>query len=167
MKKKTTTEKKKPDFSMTIPAQVLEEAGIADAKCAELHRLKHCAAVLQGRMTAFELVEAILSLNSLSELLAVQLSKACGACDGCGACADDSDKVKVPPVLLDELGIPRDAKLEAYADPDEGLILVGPADYEHDLSDIPGDFLKMLSDAGVCLGALEEHLKMEDVVYGD
>lgn len=166
MKKKTTTEKEKSDFSMTIPSAILEEVGIAEVKCAELHRLKHCAAVLQGRMTAFEMIEAILSLNSLSEFLTVRLSKACGACDDCGACADDSDEVKVPPALLDELGIPRDARLEAYADQDNGLILVGPADYDHTLADVPEDFLQMLSDAGVCLGALEEHLKLEDIVYG-
>lgn len=167
MKSNTTAEKKNTDFSMTIPSKVLEEVGIAEAKCAELHRLKHCAAVLQGRMTAFELIEAILSLNSLSEFLTVRLSKECGVCDDCGACADDTDEVRVPLELLDELSIPRNAKLEAYADQDEGLILVGPADYDHDLSDIPGDFLKMLCDAGVCLGALDKHLKLEDIVYGD
>jgi hypothetical protein len=46
------------------------------------------------------------------------------------------------------------------------LILVGPASYEHDLTDIPEDFLKMLTDAGVCIGKLQELLMLEDTVYG-
>ena len=46
---------KKSDFSMTIPSQLLEDAGIAGAKCAELHGLRHCVAVLQGKMTAREI----------------------------------------------------------------------------------------------------------------
>ena len=166
MKIKMSTEKKQ-NFSMTIPSSALEETGIAESKCAELHQLKHCVAVLQGKMTAYELIETILDINKLSEYLTVQLSKVCGACDDCGACEQPQDSgIKVPPELLDELDIPRGTKLEAYADPDEGLILVGPASYDHDLADIPEDFLKMLTDAGVCIGKLQELLMLEDTVYG-
>lgn len=167
MKNEQTRSKSTPDFSLTIPSMVLEDSGISSVRSAELHQLRHCVVTLQGRMTALELIEAILDLNMLSESLAVHLSTVCGSCDGCGDCADDSEEIKVPAELLDELGIPRDSKLEAYADPDEGLILVGQACYDHDLSDIPCDFLNMLSDAGVCLGALEEHLALEDTVYGE
>ena len=164
-----TTEKKKTDFSMTIPSAALEEAGIAAAKCAELHHLKHCVAVLQGKLTAFEMIEAIESLSKLAEFLTVQLSKVCGCCDGCDACGEvleNEQDITVPPELLDELDIPRNAKLEAYADPDEGLIIIGPANYEHDISDVPDDFLRMLVAAGVCISELEEHLMTEDIVYG-
>ena len=158
---------KKSDFSMTIPSQLLEDAGIAEAKCAELHRLRHCVAVLQGKMTAQEMLEAIESLSKLTEFLTVELAKACGICDGCGACADDLDEIKVPPELLDEAGISRDARLEAYVDQDNGLILVGSADCDHDLSDVPDDLLQVLVAAGVCVGRLEEHLAEDDIVYGE
>lgn len=152
---------------MTIPSSALEETGIAESKCAELHQLKHCVAVLQGKMTAYELIETILDINKLSEYLSVQLSKVCGACDDCGSCAQPQEsKIKVPPELLDELNLPHNAKLEAYTDQDNRLILVGPASYEHDLTDIPEDFLKMLTDAGVCIGKLQELLMLEDTVYG-
>jgi len=158
---------KKSDLSMTIPSQLLEDAGIAEAKCAELHRLRHCVAVLQGKMTALEMIEAIESISKLAEFLTVQLAKACGICDGCGACADDLDEIKVPPELLDEAGISRDARLEAYVDQDNGLILVGSADCDHDLSDVPDDLLQVLVAAGVCVGRLEEHLAEDDIVYGE
>ncbi len=158
---------KKSDFSMTIPSQLLEDAGIAGAKCAELHSLRHCVAVLQGKMTAQEMLEAIESISELAEFLTVQLAKSCGVCDGCGACADDLDEIKVPPELLDEAGISRDARLEAYVDQDNGLILVGSADCDHDLSDVPDDLLQVLVAAGVCVGRLEEHLAEDDIVYGE
>jgi hypothetical protein len=158
---------KKSDLSMTIPSQLLEDAGIAEAKCAELHRLRHCVAVLQGKMTALEMIEAIESISKLAEFLTVQLAKACGICDGCGACGDDLDEIKVPPELLDEAGISRDARLEAYVDQDNGLILVGSADCDHDLSDVPDDLLQVLVAAGVCVGRLEEHLAEDDIVYGE
>jgi hypothetical protein len=167
MKVKASTEKKKQGFGMTIPESVMVETGIAEAKCAELHRLKHCVAVLQGKMTAYELIETIRDINKLSEFLTVQLSKACGTCDDCGSCVQPQEsKIKVPPELLDELNLPHNAKLEAYPDQDNRLILVGPASYEHDLTDIPEDFLKMLTDAGVCIGKLQELLMLEDTVYG-
>src|SRR5574344_912287 len=96
---------KKSDFSMTIPSQLLEDAGIAGAKCAELHGLRHCVAVLQGKMSAREMLEAIESLSKLAEFLTVQLAKSCGVCDGCSACGDaleSEQEIKVPPELLDE-----------------------------------------------------------------
>lgn len=158
---------KKSDFSMTIPSQLLEDAGIAEAKCAELHSLRHCVAVLQGKMTAQEMLEAIESLSKLAEFLTVQLAKSCGVCDDCGACADDLNEIKVPPELLDEAGISHDARLEAYVDQDNGLILVGSADCDHDLSDVPDDLLQVLVAAGVCVGRLEEHLMEDDIVYGE
>ena len=115
MKVKASTEKKKQGFGMTIPESVMVETGIAEAKCAELHRLKHCVAVLQGKMTAYELIETIRDINKLSEFLTVQLSKACGTCDDCGSCVQPQEsKIKVPPELLDELNLPHNAKLEAY-----------------------------------------------------
>ena len=158
---------KKSDFSMTIPSQLLEDAGIAEAKCAELHRLRHCVAVLQGKMTAQEMLEAIESISKLAEFLTVQLAKACGICDGCGDAPESEQEIKVPPELLDEAGISHDARLEAYVDQDNGLILVGSADCDHDLSDVPDDLLQVLVAAGVCVGRLEEHLTEDDIVYGE
>ena len=155
---------KKSDFSMTIPSQLLEDAGIAGAKCAELHRLRHCVAVLQGKMTAQEMLEAIESISELAEFLTVQLAKSCGVCDDA---PESEQEIKVPPELLDEAGISRDARLEAYVDQDNGLILVGSADCDHDLSAVPDDLLQVLVAAGVCVGRLEEHLTEDDIVYGE
>ena len=134
--KNTQNTTKRTDLSMTIPSPILEGSGIAEAKCAELHQLRHCVAVLQGKMTTYELIEAIESISGLAESLTTHLADVCGICGGCDACnetLEGEQEIKIPPELLDELNIPRSAKLEAYADPDEGLILVGRANYEHDL----------------------------------
>jgi len=168
--KNTQNTTKKHGLSITIPSPILEGSGIAEAKCAELHQLRHCVAVLQGKMTAYELIETIESLSGLVESLTAHLNDVCGICGGCDACNDTLEgeqEIKIPPALLDELDIPRDAKLEAYADTDESLILVGRANYEHDISDVPDDLLEMLVTAGVCVSELEEHLMEDDVIYGE
>ena len=118
--KNTQNTTKRTDLSMTIPSPILEGSGIAEAKCAELHQLRHCVAVLQGKMTTYELIEAIESISGLAESLTTHLADVCGICGGCDACnetLEGEQEIKIPPELLDELNIPRSAKLEAYTDP--------------------------------------------------
>jgi hypothetical protein len=91
---------------MTIPSPILEGSGIAEAKCAELHQLRHCVAVLQGKMTTYELIEAIESISGLAESLTTHLADVCGICGGCDACnetLEGEQEIKIPPELLDEL----------------------------------------------------------------
>ena len=115
--KNTQNTTKRTDLSMTIPSPILEGSGIAEAKCAELHQLRHCVAVLQGKMTTYELIEAIESISGLAESLTTHLADVCGICGGCDASnetLEGEQEIKIPPELLDELNIPRSAKLEAY-----------------------------------------------------
>ncbi len=74
--------------------------------------------------------------------------KPCGACaasrDGrpaewvasCSLChdlLDESQSIRIPGYLLEEAGIPTEAKLEAYTDEDSGEITVVKADIQQDI----------------------------------
>jgi antitoxin component of MazEF toxin-antitoxin module len=159
--------------ALTIPAAVMEMSGLAKTKRMEIHSLDHAAVVLKCRMTAMELIKTIESLKNFTTELTVHLTKVCGSCQDCENCSVDfsddysGDEIRIPNELLDEAGIPRDAKLAAYADRDDGSVTIVRVDYEFDLSDVPQDLLDIFISSGICLAELEEHLMTEDVVYGD
>ena len=102
----------------------------------EVHALEKTLVVLKGRMTALELLTAAWSLHRLAVELNGHLAKVCGFCDGCGGECPFSE--------------------DAMSDP-KGSPLLGK---------LPETVLEMLREAGICLGELEEHLLLEDTVYG-
>ena len=170
MKASYGSKKEESKIGHEIPAVCLEKAGIMETRCAEIHTKENLIAVIKGKMTAFELCDTISALCGLASILTSHLAQVCGYCDGCDACGEvleNEQNIKIPHDLLDELGIPRNAKLDAYADPDEGLILVGPADYEHDISDISDGLIKTLVAVGACISELDEHLMSGEIVYGE
>jgi len=71
----------------------------------ELHTLEGAAVVLNGRMTAPELLATAQSLHALAAELLTHLALACGQCCGCGKCPDPADEDSplsgLPPELLD------------------------------------------------------------------
>lgn len=46
-------------------------------------------------------------------------------------------------------------------------VTLAMAGYSYDLRDVPENILELLSRLDVCMGALENHLIAEDVIYGD
>ncbi len=74
--------------------------------------------------------------------------------------------VSIPGYLLEEAGIPVDAKLEAYTDKDSGQITVVEADVQQDITDVPPGILTVLAQSGVCLAELDELIMLEEIVYG-
>lgn len=133
--------------------------------------------VLQGQMTAMELLTAARSLQDLAVDLHMHLAKVCGQCDGCGENAEnggegcplanlEADGIDLPDYLRREAGIPEGAKLCAEVDEEENTVTIFPAGYDHDLRDIPPGMLEMFLAANVCLGELEERLIVGDTVYG-
>lgn len=153
--------------NLVIPAAALKVSGF-EAEKVELHALKDAVVILKGRMTAMELVNAIDALAQLSTELIVELSKACGHCDGCeDGCPfdeDEEDEIALPDYLREEAGIPQDAKL--CAEVEEGAVTIMEAGYEFDLRDVPHPLLQFFHMNGTCVGELEEHLIVEDIVYG-
>lgn len=163
--------KENASSTLTIPATALKLSGFADQEKVEIHTAPSVVAILKGRMTAMEMVQAIESFSALAGDLTLQLAKICGPCDGCGGeCPFEEDggcDVDLPDYLREEAGIPAGAKLCAYVDEDENTVTIAEAGYDHDLRDVPPHLLELLDQCGVCLGELEERIILEDVVYGN
>ena len=91
-----------------------------------------------------------------------------------GICCEDCDQdetedavtIKLPEFILEEAGIPKNAKLCAFTTEASGEVTVMEADYKHDLTDVPEDMLRLLKDIGVCLSCLNECLMSERIIYG-
>ncbi len=143
---------------------------------AEYHVKDNAIVVLKGRMTAMEMIRAAQSLQELAVDLYTSLAKVCGRCDGCGDAGDrdefcpmeslDETSITLPKYLREEAGIPEDAKLCAVVNDADGSVTISAAGYDHDLRDVPAETLEMFAVAGTCIGALEEHLVLGDIVYG-
>ncbi len=118
-----------------------------------------------------ELIYTIKELGVLASDLTVQLAKSCGCFHDCEECSAEgydanTERITLPDFLLDEAGIPKDAKLGAIVNEDDNTVTIGEVDYDYDLSDVPGDLLDVLIASGVCIAELEKHLVLEDFVYG-
>ncbi len=88
----------------------------------------------------------------------------------CALCQDlleASEDIRLPEHLLEEAGIPMNAKLKAHADEDSGAITVTEADDEYDINDVPLGIRTVLAQSGICLAQLHELIAMEEIVYGD
>jgi len=134
------------------------------------------------KMTAINLVNTITTFSKLGADLTAKLAKACGFCDNCGeigkgtpaswaaecdVCAellDTKNDIRVPDYLRDEAGIALKAKLTAETDVESGAIILGEAGYDYDISDVPPELLGVFRLSGVCLGELDEALRLERVI---
>jgi hypothetical protein len=180
---------------IALPEFACELCGFTGEETLELHAAEDTLVVLKEQMTAMELIHAIDALGGIASELTVILAKACGFCDNCGDgnsehCADcDSSKdgpvewvkdcelcrdllngdeaIRVPEYLLEEAGIPKDSKLQAYVDEDSGEITIAEADTQYDIADVPAGIRAVLAQSGVCLAGLDELLMLEKIVYGD
>lgn len=134
------------------------------------------------KMTAINLVNAITTFSELGEDLAAKLAKACGFCDNCGdngkgtpaswvaecdLCAEllaIKNDIRVPEYLRDEAGITLKAKLTAKTDGESREIILSEAGYDYDISDVSPELLEVFRSTGVCLGALDEAMRLERVI---
>jgi len=87
-------------------------------------------------------------------------------CSLCHELLDDQQHIRIPDYLLEEAGIPMDAKLEAYTEEGSGEITVVEADIQNDITDVPPEIISMLAAAGVCLAHLDELVMDGGTVYG-
>lgn len=158
------------DKSLSIPAAAVKVSGFAHGDPVELHAQDQALVLLKQQMTAAELIRAVDGLHKLTMELIVHLAKVCGPCDGCnGQCPFgdfEYDDITLPDDLREEAGIPAGAKLCAYVDEEENTVTIAEAGYDHDLRDVPEDLLEVLESLGICMGELEEHLMVGDLVYG-
>ena len=99
-------------------------------------------------------------------MYAIRSYYADGRCECCEE-VEEAVNIKLPDFLLEEAGIPKNAKLCACTEENSGVVKVMEAEYKHDLSDAPEDVLQKLKSLGVSLSKLNKSLMSEEIVYGE
>lgn len=157
------------DKNINLPVEEMEDLETMDCEEIEITALEGVVVAMKASMNVMELIKVAEGLKNLSEELIVHLAEVCGRCDDCSYCEryEEYDEIIVPDYLLEEAGIPRDAKLCACTEEDSGEIIVMQADYDYDISDIPQFVIDIFEKSGICISELEERLMMEDIVYGE
>ena len=170
MKQTKQTRETKPNIKGFLCLPITEEAEkkIGDVGKLEATTIKNGLVFMKSEMTAMEVVETLKGLKQVVEELYFTLADAhsnCECCD-CPAETEDAVSIKLPQFILEDAGIPKDAKLCAYTDEGSGEVTVIEAEYKHDLSDVPKDILQMLKAMGVCMTSLNNRLMSEEIIYG-
>ena len=132
------------NHEIVIPAEDLEEAGLAGFDRLELHLLDQAAVVIPGEMTARELIGVSAPLLKLASELIDNLLGACSDCDNCGGQG---------PCSLVADGLP------------EGREEAEVSGEELELFKLPPEIQRLLREHKVCLLNLEEKLQNGDWVY--
>jgi hypothetical protein len=157
------------DNNVSLPTEILNEANLTGCEEIEFNTLENAVVAMKTTMNAMELIKVAEGLKNLSEELIVHLAGICGRCHDCSYCErfEEYDEIIVPDYLLEEAGIPKDAKLCACTEEDSGEIIVMKADYDYDIADVPKFVIDIFEMSGICIRELEERIMTEDIVYGD
>lgn len=152
-----------------LPIKILKASDLISCREIELNTLENAVVAMKTTMNAMELINLAEGLKNLSEELIVHLAGVCGSCQDCSYCQglEELDEIIVPDYLLEEAGIPKDAKLCAYTEEDSGEIIVIQADYAYDISDVPNFVIDIFEMSGICIQELQEKIMTEEIVYGD
>ncbi|MDD4714840.1 MAG: hypothetical protein PHT72_05205 [Candidatus Absconditabacteria bacterium] len=157
------------DNNVSLSNEILNAADLTGCDEIEFNTLENAVVAMKTTMNAMELIKVAEGLKNLSEELIVHLAGICGRCHDCSYCErfEEFDEIIVPDYLLEEAGIPKDAKLCACTEEDSGEIIVMQADYDYDIADVPKFVIDIFEMSGICIRELEEKIMMEDIVYGD
>ena len=155
--------------NISLSDEILNAADLTGCEEIEFNTLENAIVAMKTTMNAMELIKVAEGLKNLSEELIVHLAGICGRCHDCSYCErfEEFDEIIVPDYLLEEAGIPKDAKLCACTEEDSGEIIVMQADYDYDIADVPKFVIDIFEMSGICIRELEERIMTEDIVYGD
>lgn len=157
--------KKLEQQGLTVENEMIEFANLGDEVV--VTALDHLVVLTKAKMTAMDMVKIIATLAEVTQNLLATLARNCGNCENCGHCEEmDTENIKLPDYMLETAGIPKDAKLIAYAEEDSGIVRVEQAEYDHDIADIPEDILELLSNYGICMGELDALLVRGELLHG-
>jgi hypothetical protein len=160
--------KQKVKGFLCLPITELAEKKIGDVGKLEATTIKNGLVLLKSEMTTIEVVETLVGLEKVSKELYLTLAETAGVCENC-SCRTETEEavsIKLPAFILEDAGIPKDAKLCAYTSEDSGEVTVVEAEYKHDLSDVPKDILQILKEMGVCMAGLNNRLMSDEIIYG-
>ena len=100
-----------------------------------------------------------------SDLL-IHLAKVCGPCEHCEGgcpCMEDEQRVRLPEDLLEQAGIPRNARLDAMVGDGEVVLA---ATESFDLRDVSPEMKLLFQQTNICLDELDGILAGGSVIYG-
>lgn len=150
-----------------IRREILTASNFIHDEALAVHGEEHAVVIIKERMTAMELVQTIQSLKELASGLLNCLVQHGGVCVGCkGGCPYanmGTEPTRPDAALLEEAGIPKNAKLDVVAEDGEVTFFAAEG---YDLRDVPPDLLALMRDSHVCMDALEELLAEDEVIYG-
>ena len=145
---------------LRIRREIVDASGFLGNGALAVHGEEHAIVVLKEKMTAMELVQTIQSLKNLASDLLVHLARTCGPCGHCeGGCPYahiDTEPTRPDAALLEQAGIPKDAKLDVFAE-DGAVIFEAAEGY---------DLLELFRQTDICLDVLDELLEGGEIVYG-
>jgi len=161
-----------------IPSDIFDICGFEQSEVLALQARDGVIVLSRQKPTVKEQVRLISSLLDLAAELTTALGRTTGFCDNCGEgcafgraecvkncelCRDILEGVGItlPDYLLEEAGIPKDAKLEAFTGGD-GEIVVIESERQFDVTDFPPQVLTALIESGVCIAALDEQIMLEE-----
>ena len=165
--------------SIIIPAQALELSHLQPDEPLSLCAGENTLVVVPERMTALQAAHTIAVLTEFTSELLDAVKDACGSCreqrEAEGECPyvdfcnpdecpyEGGPEVELSNAARKQMGIPLGTKLIFLPDEGEGLVL--PADYKHDITDVPEETRALLETLGVCPGALDELIQSEEEVW--
>ena len=161
--------KEKVKGFLCLPITETTEKKVGEVGKLEATAIQNGLVLMKSQMTAMEVLKTLEGLEDVMDALYFTLAKAAGVCGEqvCPSETEDAVSIKLPDFILEDAGIPKDAKLCAYTNEGSGEVTVMEAEYKHDLSDVPKDTLQILKAMGVCLSGLNECLMSEAVIYGN
>lgn len=154
---------------LTIPTEIIESVGLDEM--ITLIATKGVILLKNTDMTALDIITTISALDEVTtqlyDVLLSELSQE-EVCDCCNFCEEYvEDTVEVPNWALEVVGLPEGTKLCICAEEDSERIVLEPVEYEYNITDIDQEKLEQLSRIGICLGALNESLMRDEVIYSE
>lgn len=152
-----------------LPVTEEIENKVGDVGKLEATAIQNGLVLMNSQMTAMDVLKTLEGLEGVIDELYTALAKAAGTCSehDCHSETEDAVNIKLPEFILEDAGIPKDAKLCAYTNEGSGEVTVMEAEYKHDLTDVPKDILQVLKAMGVCLSGLNDCLMSEKIIYGN
>lgn len=153
---------------LCLPITEAAEKKIGQVEALEATVIQNGLVMMKSQMTVVDVLKTLEGLEGVMVSLYLTLAKAAGVCkeQSCYQETEEAVNIKLPEFILEEAGIPKDAKLCAYANEGSGEVIVMEADYKYDLSDVPSEILKILKTMNVCLPRLNECMMSEIIIYG-
>lgn len=146
-----------------LSEDLLQKSGLENEASLFFHTPDECVVATRMQLTAMEALRLMEALSSIITGLGhsiVTLTEPCT--DMPDDCMEIPPRVTVPADLLEDAGIPANAKLEA--DVVDGVLQVFESNDVYDLHDVPEHLLQVLIGAGVCLPGLARLLGDDEAV---